>query len=317
MAKGSKNTPVVADPENDGRDEVVDDGMTEEVVVAATDSLSTAVDWSSYGTDHAAQAVALKPEDVLIPMIKIVQESSKIWKAEKDKPVSERKCKLGDIYNTITGDIYDGNVGITIVPMDCSECVIERKASPDGSFLAKLKVRDPRVQEAYKANGEDQWRKLTSKQKTQLVYTQEVPVGLVTSDGNDVYGVAMIPFSGTNVFPRRKWFNELAKVPFAETTPKYAFRTVLKTEFRAAGTAGGVDSYKFIATPYAATLKDYGTDTVTAWSESRFHPNNPVKNKCLEFAKLHASGLLGKADYSEPDSETSAERAALSDEPAF
>jgi hypothetical protein len=313
MAKNKNPAPVAADPENDGRVEE-DDGLTEEVVLAATDALSTAVDWSSYGEDHAAQAVSLKPEEVLIAMIKIVQESSKIWKAEKDKPLAERSCQLGDIYNTITGDIYDGTEGIVIVPISCDECVIERKPSPDGSFLAKLKVRDPRVQEAYVANGEDKWRKLTSKQKTQLVYTQEVAVGLVTADGKDVYGVAMIPFSGTNVFPRTKWWNKMTEVPYGNVTPKYAFRTVLKTEFRQ-GVNGGVDSYRFIATPYTPEGKEY--NQATAWSDCRFTPGHPALDRCLEFQKLHSSGALGKADYSEPDSETAAEAAALKDKPAF
>ncbi len=304
----NKAAAVVADPENDGR--VEDDGMTEEVVVAApAGALSTAVDWSSYGEEHQAQGVALKAGEVIIPMLKIVQTSSKIFK-EQLKP-----CKVGDIYNSTTLEVYPREVGVLVVPMDCSDCVIERKPSPDGSFIAKLRTRDPRVLEAYKNNGDDGWMKLLSKQKTQLVYTEEVPVGLIDpSDPENVFAVAMIPFSGTNVFPRKLWWNNMATAPYANKTPRYSFRTVMKTVYRPAKTSGGLDSYKFEAFPYNPNESKH------PWSDCRFRPGHPVLDRCLDFLKLYQSGQLGKTDYSEADStdtESAREAAILNDKPAF
>lgn len=299
--------PVAVDPENDGR---VDDGMTEEVVVAApAGALSTAVDWSTYDAKHQAEGVSLKAGEVIIPMLKIVQEQSKIFK-EKLKP-----CKLGDIYNATTLEVYPSETGVLLVPMDCADCVIERKPSPDGSFIAKLKTRDPRVQEAYKANGDDEWNKLTSKQKTQFVYTEEVPVGLINPENpEEVTGVAMVPFSGTNVFPRKLWWNAMASAPFANKTPRYAFRTVLKTVLRKAKTTGGVDSYKFVAEPYNPN------GSKNPWSDCRFRPGHPSADRCLDFLKLYQSGALGKADYSDKDStdhESAAEASILGDKAPF
>lgn len=300
---------TVADPENDGRVEE-NDGMTEEIVAAVpAGAISTAVDWSSYSEEHQAQGVSLKANEVIIPMLKIVQASSKIFK-DKLKP-----CKEGDIYNASTLEVYPSETGILIVPMDCQDCVIERKPSPDGSFIAKLKTRDPRVQEAYKLNGDDGWNKLTSKQKTQFVYTEEVPVGLIDpSNPEEVIGVAMIPFSGTNVFPRKQWWNSMASAPFANKTPRYAFRTVLKTVLRPPKTSGGIASYKYVAEPFNST------GSKNPWSDCRFRPGHPSADRCLEFLKLYQSGALGKTDYYDTDStdhESAAEASILGDKPAF
>lgn len=304
-----KNSAVAPDPENDGRE---DDGMTEEIVQeAGTSALATEVDYSSYGAEHKKHGIALKASEVIIPMFKIVQKSSEIFKHQDlDNPV----CKEGDIYNSVTKQVYPN--GVLIVPMDCSVCVIERKPSPDGSFIARLEERDPRVQAAYKDNGDDGWMKLTSKQKTQLVYTEEVPVGLIDpEDPDNVYGVALIPFSGTNVFPRRQWWNTMAEAPFASVTPRYAFRTLLTTVLRKAKTSGGVDSFKFQTQPYHRK----GVVKAT-WGNCRLPPNHPTLNRCLDFLKLYQTGTLGKADYSDKDTtdhESAAEASILGDKPVF
>lgn len=313
-SKKNDKATAVADPENDGR--VEDDGLTEEIVVTnAPGTLSTTVDWSSYGTEHKAQAVALKAHEVIIPFLKIVQEDSKIFKnQDRNNPV----CQPGDIYNSTTGEIYKN--GVLLVPMDCQDCVIERKAAPDGSFIAKLKTRDPRVQEAYKAN-DNEWKQLATKQKTQLIYTEEVPVGLVDpNDPTSVYGVALVAFSSTNVFPRRQWWNDMAGVPYAKDTPRYAFRTLLKTVLRKAQQAGGKDSYKFVAEPWVSPDAPKGQPKAAYWSSCRLPPGHQTLDRCLDFLKLYQGGTLGKVDYSHADgddSEDAAEASILGDKPAF
>lgn len=310
MAK--KNTQPVADPENDGRvEEVV---MTEEIVEAATDELSLSVDYSAYGQEHKAQGIALKAHEVIIPFLKIVQEDSKIFKnQDKNNPI----CQPGDIYNSTTGEVYKN--GVVVVPLDCQDCVIERKAAPDGSFIAKLKTRDPRVQQAFNDNGKE-WKQLVSKQKTQFVYTEEVPVGLVDPrNPTNVLGVAIVAFSSTNVFPRRQWWNRMAEVPYAKDTPRYAFRTVLTTVLRKAQQAGGKDSYKFVAKPWVHPKAPQGQQESFYWDVCRIPPNHPTLDRALDFLKLYQTGALGKVDYDQSDAhdEDAAEAAALNDKPAF
>lgn len=314
MASKKNAAAVVADPENDGRVDEVEETTALTVEVEGGE-LSENVDWGSYGDEHKANAVKLKASEVIIPMLKIVQEQSKIYKnQDRNNPV----CELGDIYNSVTGQVYKAKDGVLVVPFDCTDCVIERKPAPSGEFIAKLKTNDPRVQQAFKDNGDDGWKKLTSKQKTQLVYTEEVPVGLVDPTNPEVvYGVALVPFSGTNVFPRRLWWNNMATAPGAKDTPRYAFRSVLKTKLRKAAQAGGVDSYKFDVEPYINPKSPRGHE----WSTCRFRPGHPTLQGCLEFLTAYKSGVLGKADYQDADatdSESAAEASILDDKgPAF
>lgn len=308
---GKKNN-VVADPENDGR--VEEETFTEEIVPAAEGAGALVqVNWD-YGDDHAKEGVALRAQDVVVPMLKIVQASSKVFK-EQDK--TNPKYAEGDIYNSVTGEVYKN--GVIVVPMDCTECVIERKPAPSGEFIAKLEKDDPRVKEALKNNEPDGWKKLTSKQKTQLIYTEEVPVGLIDPEDPDtVIGVAMIPFSGTNVFPRRLWWNGMASAPMAHKTPRYGFRTLLTTVLRKAQQAGGLDSYKFHAAPFVP--ENAPNMPGGPWSKCRFLPGSETLNRCADFLKLYRSGALGKLDYSDADhedSETAAEKSILDDKPAF
>lgn len=291
---------------------VVDDGLTEEIVAAApTPSVVSYA--GGYGQAHKGHAATLKPEDVIIPMLKIVQTSSKILKAYKGR---ENECpfKVGDIYDSTTNRTWPGETGVLVVPISISDCVIERKPSPDGSFLAKLKTKDPRVQLAFAANGST-WKQLRDERtKTQFGYTDEVLVALLDPrDGETAISAAMVPFGGTNVFPRRLWWNAMAAVPFANDTPLYAFRTLLRTKYRPPATPGGLDSYMFDIQPYVAD----------DWSNSRLPPTDPPHpslERCLQLHNLYNSGALGKTDYSDADdSEEAREAAAFSkkDEPAF
>jgi hypothetical protein len=300
--------------------EVEDDGLTETAIVAGPEALpgmlvGPDVDYT-YGEDHAAAEHKVKADELIIPMLKIVQSSSKIF---KDRPDGST-IKEGDIYNSVTGQVFDGTKGLLIVPICAKACVIERKSSKDGGlFIAKLSAEltgpnaDPRVVKAYKANGPDEWRGLESDTRTQFGYTVEVHVVLIDpADGTTPLGVAMIPFAGTNIFPRKAWWSGMAEAPKGTNgkgSPLYAFRTVLKTEFRP-GKTGQQDSYKYLAEPYGGN-----------WSRCRFVEKAPVHadalERCKQFHQLVDSGALGRVDYSDADDSEEAQEAAVMEEPAF
>lgn len=284
------------------------DSMTETDIVApqALPGLTRGPRSHSYGEKHAASVHKLKEDEVIIPMLKIVQESSKIWK-ERDEGST---LKLGDIYNSVTNEVYSGEQGVLIVPIRCDACVLERKPSPDGSFIAKLPVDDARVQKAFKENGKDGWRALMGKgldgNKVQFGYTDEVYVALIDPrDGVTATTVALVPFGGTNVFPRKKWWFAMAEVPEGGQTPRYAFRTLLKTEFRPSKTAAGISSYMFKAEAYGGN-----------WDYCRLSEDGGAEeaslDRCAGFEKLVDTGALGKTDYSDADdSEAAQEKAAF------
>lgn len=292
---------------------VEDDGLTETgIVEAAPSALATTGDNDfDYGGDYTGDEVKIRPEDVIIPMLKIVQESSKIW---KDRDVSTATFKLGDIYNSVTRETFDGNKGVLLVPIKCAPCVVVRLPSPVGTFITKVSAElsaktggDPDVIAAYKDNGPDKWKKLEGKKdgkKVQFNYVDEVHVGLLDpADGVTAVGPALIPFGGKNVFPRKTWFSNIASVYNQDGTrpPSYAFRTVLKTVFSPGD--GGVDSYKFVAEPYGGSN----------WSQCRVpKAHKQTLDHCKDYSRLIDAGLLGKADYSDADdSEAAQENAAF------
>jgi hypothetical protein len=288
------------------------DEMTQEVVVHVPTAKAVSPYAKGYGEAHAAEGVHLKAEEVLIPMLRIVQESSKIWKNR----ASDSTVKLGDIYDTVSGRVFDGQKGVLLVPIDCTACVIERKQAPDGTFIAKLKVNDPRVQTALAANGDDGWKQLKSKEKTQFNYTDEVLVALLNPDDElSVSSPAVVPFSGTNVFPRKKWWNKMAATPYAGEVPLYASRCILRTKERP---NAAIKSFIFQVDPLGYTP---GGNDDAFWSTCRIEPGqaDDSLNRCHDFKSLFKTGTLGKTAYEDPDaSENDLENAAFSgSKPAF
>ncbi len=292
---------------------VVDDGLTETSIVAAPETTTAlAVEESfHYGDEYADEGVKLKADEVIIPIYKIVQTQSEVYKKDPTN------VKLGDIYDTITGKMYSGSEGLLCLPILSETVIIVRDlTSAGGKFIAKTsadldpKTGDPEVIEAYKENGKDGWRRLEGKskkhgKKVQFVYTEEVYVALVDpSDQVTALNVVMIPFSGKNLFVRKQWWSALGSVfQNGKTSPSYSFRTLLKTVFSPAKEAGRVDTYKFCATP----LKEDN------WAASRIpSASKKTVDNCLTFKKLIQSGALGKVDYSRvEDSESSEENAAF------
>lgn len=290
-----------------------DDLVETAIVAAPAGPVGIVTDASEfdYGDEYAGSQVSLKPEEVIIPMLRIVQESSKVW---KERAENGFEGQLGDIYNSITRQFWSGSKGVLVVPIRCEAAVIERLPAPVGTFVGKLsasldpnKGGDKRVVDAYKNNGKDGWKRLEGRaadgKKVQFVYTDEVHCALLDpEDAVSALNVVVIPFSGTNVFPRKMWWSSMAEVLGSKGTPKYAFRTVLKTVFRK-GENGGVDSFKFSPEPYGGN-----------WSKCRLGKSSKeTLDRCKEFEMLVDSGALGKADYSDPDavSETEAEAAAF------
>jgi len=297
----------------------VQDELTETAIVAAEELpglVNVDTDFT-FGAEHAEAEHKITGDELIIPMLRIVQSGSKILKNRED-------IREGDIYNTVTGQVWDGARGVLLVPICHGACVIERKSSKEGGeFIAKLSAElegpnaDPRVVAAYKENAargeKNPWVDLESEQRTQLQYCVEVYVALLDPrDGVSTLYPALIPFQGKNVFPRKLWWSGMAEVKKDKNgrgSPRYAFRTLLKTKVSHNPT--GNDSYVFVPEAYGGN-----------WSRCRLAEVVPqhkeTLDRCLDFHKLIQSGALGKVDYTKADdTEDAQEAAALKDEAAF
>lgn len=248
-----------------------------------------------YGDQHSASTARVTDEERIVDTLRVVQDSSKIWQNKTD----DQDIELGDIYSTASGRVYKANSGVLLVPIKCTACVIQRTAAPDGKYIKKLHVDNPEVVEAFKNNNGDGWKKLENRRRETLNYTDEVACALIDpQDGVTVLGLVVVPFHGTNVFPRKQWWNRMAEQP--GNTPYYAFRTVLKTELRKGPSK---DSYRYVAEAYGGN-----------WQRCRFAPSHPNMAGFLELLGQYESGDLGETNYADADSgpnEEAQEKAAF------
>lgn len=265
--------------------------VKEDVVLPGLDL--SAVGKQDYGQEHSAHLAKVTAEELIVPTLRIVQDSSTIYKEKSE----DADIEIGDIYSTTSGQVWKGTQGVLLVPLMCSACVVKRTPSPEGKFVSKMSLGDPEVVEARGRNG-GEWARLENRKRETLNYTDEVVCSLIDpSDGVTPIGLVVVPFHGTNVWPRKQWWNRMAEVP---STPWYAFRVLLKTEIRH---GKAKDSYKYKAEAYGGN-----------WHICRFPVGHPVLDDFKGLLDEYLRGDHGTTSYEDADAgptETEKEEAAF------
>jgi hypothetical protein len=256
----------------------------------------------NYGDEHKAHTATVSAEERIVPTLRIVQDSSKIYKERRE----DDDIELGDIYSTSSGQIWKGTEGVLLVPLMLTSCVVKRTPSPEGKFLDKLDVDDPEVVKALERNegvNGNKWARLENSKRETLNYTDEFACCLLDpADGVTPLGIVVVPFHGTNVYPRRHWSNKMAEVPHS---PIYSFRVVLSTEIRHGKTK---DSHKFKADAYGG---NWGGRMHLG---CRFPEGHPVLTEFRKLVDEYLSGKHGETSYAADDagdSESEKEEAAF------
>ena len=140
-------------------------------------------------------------EDFAIPFIRVLQPMSPQLQKQHGSYVAG--AGAGDLYNTVTGEAYDGEKGISIVPCAYNKKYIEWiprekggglvNASHDISVLSKC-TRDPETRRYYTPEGNE------------IVETAQFFV-LVVKDGTAQQ--AVLAFTSTQLGVARKWLTML------------------------------------------------------------------------------------------------------------
>jgi hypothetical protein len=140
-------------------------------------------------------------EDFAIPFIRVLQPMSP--QVQKQNGSYVEGASAGDLYNTVTGEAYDGEKGITIVPCAYNKKYIEWiprekggglvNANHDISILSKC-TRDPETRRYYTPEGNE------------IVETAQFFI-LVVKEGNAQQ--AVLAFTSTQLGVARKWLTML------------------------------------------------------------------------------------------------------------
>tara|TARA_R110000796_G_scaffold74379_3_gene167388 strand:- start:6184 stop:6966 length:783 start_codon:yes stop_codon:yes gene_type:complete len=140
-------------------------------------------------------------EDFAIPFIRVLQPMSPQLNKQHGKYVEG--AGQGDLYNTVTGEAYDGAKGISIVPCAYTKKFIEWVPREKGGGLVNAN-HDISILNSCTRDGES--RRYFTKEGNEIVETAQFFVLVVNGD---VAQQAVIAFTSTQLGVARKWLTML------------------------------------------------------------------------------------------------------------
>lgn len=204
---------------------------------------NTSVAVYDYG-EHAGKGFENQDSSfVRVPFLKLLQSNTEV--------VAEGDAKAGQIMNTVTGEIVDGDVGFKFIPLEVTRSYIEWL--PDnGGFVGEHAVNSKVVQDA-RENAAGKYELFTEK-GNELVETFTLKVAL--ADGT----ACIIAFSGTKIKVFQTWNTKIKTLMIDGgngrriNPPMFANMCCLKSELQT--NAKGQKYYNFVVEPAEGTLKE-------------------------------------------------------------
>jgi hypothetical protein len=183
-------------------DEQAAPGSTEALDRHIRNTNSTAV--KTLEDDDAAGFEGMTQEDFNIPFIVILQKGSP--QVDEDSGSQIEGAKAGMFYNTVTGELYDGKLGLRFVPCHRDHLFVEWVPRDEGGgFVGIHKPEDPKVVALRAEQGK--FTKLEMKsgdgEDHDLVETFYVYGINVKEDGSHEYGV--LSFSSSQIKAYKNW----------------------------------------------------------------------------------------------------------------
>jgi len=140
-------------------------------------------------------------EDFAIPFIRVLQPMSPQLQKQHGSYVAG--ASAGDLYNTVTGEAFDGETGISIVPCAYNKKYIEWIPREKGGGLVNAS-HDISILSSCTRNQDD--RRYYTKDGNEIVETAQFFV-LVVKDGTAQQ--AVLAFTSTQLGVARKWLTML------------------------------------------------------------------------------------------------------------
>jgi len=102
----------------------------------------------------SGEGVEYDTTELEIPYIRLAQGTSPQLKKSDAKYLPD--LKQGDVFNTVSGQIWDGEKGITVIP--CYQTTTYPEFSPEdqgGGFLGLVPVNDPRLNQTERVGAKE------------------------------------------------------------------------------------------------------------------------------------------------------------------
>lgn len=238
-------------------------------------------EYSGMGMDKVGR------DELLIPFLAILQPMTPIV-VEGDN----ENAKAGRYYNTITGDLYDGEKdGVVFQLVDFERMFVEWVPRDSGGGIAgRYQPDDPLVKKEIERNNNSVVG-IKLENGNDLVETYYAYGNILTADGKEVDSFAVLPLKSTNIKPFRTLLTALRMIK--GKPPLFAFKVLLKCtkEKNDSGTW-----YQFLARPF-------GDD----WRGSMIDPKTeaPLLEAATGLIEMVRSGAA-KADYANEGRATTA-----------
>lgn len=203
-----------------------------------------------YGKDAGAGFSAMTSADFKIPFLSVLQALSPQVNGENPMP----DAKAGMLFDTVSGKLYDGKKGITLVVVGRKHVWAEwAPRAQGGGFRGQHATDEPLVLNAPKKlkDGKPTLVRLT-KDGNELVETFYLYAVVLGEDGTTPVGAIVVPLTSTKIGPYQTFNTKLREFTgMPSKFPLFAFRLQLTTEIekRAAGT-----SYNIRLAPVGGTF---------------------------------------------------------------
>lgn len=248
-----------------------------DVAVAA----STAVATYDYG-DDATGFEGMTSKDYAIPYLQLLQAMSPELK-------DNRSLKMGDIINTVTGEIFPGDEGIAFIPCFWDHNYVEWVPRDKGGGLVGKHALDSDVVAHAKAKAGTEFGKLQTPEGNDLIETRYAYGLAIEADG--AANPAVISFSSTKLKVARNWITKAAGIQIPHPSgvrkqaplPSHRYRLRVTTEKNSKG-----EFYNWAGVVF---------DGESA-ADVRMGPQDPLYIQAKDLRKMIESGALKAADDS-------------------
>jgi hypothetical protein len=174
---------------------------TKQVAAKQETSLALSEEMMSVLDEHEGQGLDYDTADLQIPFIRVIQAMSP--QVNKRDPAYIDGASVGDIFNTVTGQYWEGEEGVTVIP--CYQETKYLKFRPrdgGGGFLGELRKDDPDIARATR-NGS----KEVLPDGNELVKSDQHYCLVLGDDGVPGFGIVDMKSSGLKV--SRRWKTQL------------------------------------------------------------------------------------------------------------
>lgn len=188
-------------------------------IIAEEKAKGTALQTIDYGKYAGAGKENVTREEFTVPFIRILQANSPQCRPPEAGGIDG--AKAGMIINTGTGELFDGKIGVSFVPVYRRRNFVEfypRPPNGPGGFIGLLETSDPRILQLRAEQGE--FGKLISKDNEgQATEISEVCALYAILSANDMESMVIAPFGSTQIKKYRNFVTRVMSIKYKGTDP--------------------------------------------------------------------------------------------------